>query len=86
MNLLELKGRWNEVLDELEATERVAWLVFFDARLASFENNVLTLDFSDASKFKDGHDLKSTVSENIHKALLAAIEKVTGLIVTLEFS
>jgi hypothetical protein len=86
MNLLELKGRWNEVLDELEATERVAWLVFFDARLANFENDVLTLDFSDASKFKDGHDLKSTVSENIHKALLAAIEKVTGLIVTLEFS
>jgi hypothetical protein len=86
MNLLELKGRWNEVLDELEATERVAWLVFFDARLANFENDVLTLDFSDASKFKDGHDLKSTVSENIHKALLTAIEKVTGLIVTLEFS
>ena len=86
MNLLELKGRWNEVLDELEATERVAWLVFFDARLANFENDVLTLDFSDASKFKDGHDLKSTVSENIHKALLAAIEKVTGLIVALEFS
>ena len=86
MNLLELKGRWNEVLDELEATERVAWLVFFDARLANFENGVLTLDFSDASKFKDGHDLKSTVSENIHKALLSAIEKVTGLIVTLEFS
>ena len=86
MNLLELKGRWNEVLEELEATERVAWLVFFDARLANFENGVLTLDFSDASKFKDGHDLKSTVSENIHKALLTAIEKVTGLIVTLEFS
>ena len=86
MNLLELKGRWNEVLDELEATDRVAWLVFFDARLAKFENDVLTLDFSDASKFKDGHDLKSTVSENIHKALLTAIEKVTGLIVTLEFS
>jgi len=86
MNLLELKGRWNDVLDELEATDRVAWLVFFDARLAKFENDVLTLDFSDASKFKDGHDLKSTVSENIHKALLTAIEKVTGLIVTLEFS
>ena len=86
MNLLELKDRWNEVHDELEATERVAWLVFFDARLANFENDVLTLDFSDASKFKDGHDLKSTVSENIHKALLAAIEKVTGLTLTLEFS
>jgi len=86
MELPELKGRWNDVLDELEATDRIAWLVFFDARLANFENDVLTLDFSDASKFKDGHDLKSTVSENIHTALLAAIKKVTGLVVTLEFS
>jgi hypothetical protein len=86
MELIELKGRWNEVLDELEASDRVAWLVFFDARLANFENDVLTLDFSDASKFKGGHDLKSTVSENIHKALLTAIEKVTGLTLTLEFS
>jgi hypothetical protein len=86
MGLNELKGRWNEVLDELEASDRVAWLVFFDARLANFENDVLTLDFSDASKFKDGHDLKSTVSENIHEALLAAIEKVTGLTLALEFS
>ena len=85
MELLELKGRWNEVLDELEATDRIAWLAFFDARLANFENDVLTLDFSDASKFKDGHDLKSTVSENIHKALIAAIEKVTGLTLSLEF-
>ena len=86
MELLELKGRWNEVLDELEATDRIAWLVFFDARLASFNNDVLTLDFSDASKFQDGHDLKSTVSENIHQSLLAAVEKVTGLVITLEFN
>jgi len=86
MELLELKGRWNEVLDELEATDRIAWLVFFDARLASFNNDILTLDFSDASKFQDGHDLKSTVSENIHQSLLAAVEKVTGLVITLEFS
>jgi len=86
MELLELKGRWNEVLDELEATDRIAWLVFFDARLASFNNDVLTLDFSDASKFQDGHDLKSTVSENIHQSLLVAIKKVTGLVITLEFS
>jgi len=85
MELIELKGRWNEVLDELEATDRIAWLVFFDARLASFSNDVLTLDFSDASKFQDGHDLKSTVSENIHQSLLAAVEKVTGLVITLEF-
>ena len=85
MELLELKGRWNEVLDELEATDRIAWLAFFDARLADLDDDVLTLDFSDATKFQDGHDLKSTVSENIHKALIVAIEKVTGLTLSLEF-
>jgi hypothetical protein len=86
MELLELKGRWNEVLDELETTDRIAWLAFFDARLANFNNDILTLDFSDASKFQDGHDLKSTVSENIHQSLLTAVEKVTGLVITLEFT
>jgi hypothetical protein len=86
MELLELKSVWNDVLDELEATNRIAWLAFFDARLASLENQILTLDFSDASKFQDGHDLKSTVSSDTFEALLAAIEKVTGLSLTLEFS
>ena len=51
IDLGTLRSRWNEVLDLLESNDRIAWLVFFDARLASFENNVLTLDFSDARKF-----------------------------------
>lgn len=86
MELLGLKGRWNEVLDELEATNRIAWLAFFDARLAHLENGMLTLDFSDANKFQDGHDIKSTVSNVSYDALVAAIEKVTGLTLTLDFS
>lgn len=86
MELSELKNLWNEVLDELEATNRVAWLVFFDARLAKLSGETLTLDFSDASKFQDGHDLKSAVSSASSESLLAAINKVTGLTVTLEFS
>jgi hypothetical protein len=86
MELLELKSIWNDVLDELEATNRIAWLAFFDARLAKLENQVLTLDFSDASKFQDGHDVKSTVSNNTYDALLTAIEKLTGLSLTLEVS
>ena len=44
MELLELKSVWNDVLDELEATNRIAWLAFFDARLVSLEEKVLTLD------------------------------------------
>ena len=85
MELNELKGRWNEVLDELEATDRIAWLAFFDARLADLDDDVLTLDFSDANKFQDGHDLKKTLPEHSHKSLSAAIEKVTGLTLSLEF-
>ena len=77
MELAELKSRWNEVLDELEATDRIAWLAFFDARLADLTEGVLTLDFSDATKFQDGHDLKKTLPESSHASLTAAIRKVT---------
>jgi hypothetical protein len=86
MELTELKGRWNEVLDELESTDRIAWLAFFDARLAGLSEEVLTLDFSDATKFQGGHDLKKTLPESSHKSLLAAINNITGLTLTLEFS
>jgi hypothetical protein len=85
MELLELKGRWNEVLDELEATDRVAWLAFFDARLADLTDGVLTLDFSDATKFQDGHDLKKTLPETSHKSLIDAVLKIAGVKVALKF-
>jgi uncharacterized protein YihD (DUF1040 family) len=86
MELAELKSRWNEVLDELESTDRIAWLAFFDARLADLTDSVLTLDFSDATKFQDGHDLKKTLPESSHKSLIAAINNITGLTLTLEFN
>ena len=85
MELGELKGRWNEVLDELESTDRIAWLAFFDARLADLNDDVLTLDFSDATKFQDGHDLKKTLPESSHSSLISAIRKVTGSDITLVF-
>jgi hypothetical protein len=85
MELIELKGHWNEVLDELEATDRIAWLAFFDARLADLSDGVLTLDFSDATKFQDGHDLKKTLPESSHFSLISAIKKVTGSEFTLVF-
>jgi hypothetical protein len=85
MELTELKSRWNEVLDELEATDRIAWLAFFDARLADLTDGVLTLDFSDATKFQDGHDLKKTLPESSHKSLTAAIQKIVGVTLELKF-
>jgi hypothetical protein len=85
MELSELKARWNEVLDELEATDRIAWLAFFDARLADLTDDVLTLDFSDATKFQDGHDLKKTLPESSYKLLTAAIQKIVGVTLELKF-
>jgi hypothetical protein len=85
MELSDLKKRWNEVLDELEANNRIAWLVFFDARLAVLVDGTLTLDFSDATKFPDGHDLKSAVSSTLSESLIETIKNVTGLTVTLEY-
>lgn len=85
MELNELKSYWNQVLDELEATNRIAWLAFFDARLASLDGNVLTLDFSDATKFQEGHDLKKTLPVDSHQFLIDAIKKVLGAEITLDF-
>jgi hypothetical protein len=85
MELTELKSRWNEVLDELEATDRVAWLAFFDARLADLTDGVLTLDFSDATKFQDGHNLMKTLPTSSHASLLAAIQKILGISLELSF-
>jgi len=48
MELSQIKLRWNEVLDLLLEKDRIAWLAFFDARLVSFEENQLTLDFADS--------------------------------------
>ncbi|MCX6452615.1 MAG: hypothetical protein NT174_06020 [Actinobacteria bacterium] len=58
MLLQDLKSRWNAILDEIEATDRIAWIAFFDGRLHSLDSNQLLLDFSDSEKFADGHDYR----------------------------
>ncbi len=79
MNLAELKSKWNDVLDLLESRDRIAWIAYFDARLASLENGVLTLQFVDAEKLSGAHDYKATRNDRIRSALLEAIKEVTGL-------
>ena len=79
MNLAELKSKWNDVLDLLESRDRIAWIAYFDARLASLENGVLTLQFVDAEKLSGVHDYKATRNDRIRSALLEAIKEVTGL-------
>ena len=78
MDLASLRSQWNEVLDLLESQDRIAWLVFFDARLASFDNNVLTLDFSDARKFASSHEYQ-TVRPKHKESLATAIKEVFSI-------
>ena len=78
MELDQIKARWNEVLDLLLEKDRITWLAFFDARLVSFENNQLTLDFADSQKFSGPHDFKATRNPDHTKKLIAAIKQVFG--------
>ena len=83
MQLEDIKNRWNEVLDLLLEMDRVTWLSFFDARLVSFENNQLTLDFADSEKFANPHDFKKTRNPSHTKSLIEAIERVFGFTPTI---
>jgi len=78
MELAEIRGHWNQVLDELESTNRIAWIAYFDARLSSFSDGVLTLDFSDSRKFATSHEYSET-RPNLKSALVEAIKSVIGI-------
>ncbi|MBU3716244.1 MAG: hypothetical protein FGM63_04305 [Candidatus Nanopelagicaceae bacterium] len=82
LDLGEIKGSWNDVLDALERNDRVAWLAYFDGRLVSFDGGVLTLDFSDPNKFEGGHDY----SKVRHERFRPALEKVLKEIFEVEIS
>ena len=78
VELVEIRAKWNEVLDALESENRVAWIAYFDARLSSFENGTLTLDFSDSRKFATSHEYSET-RPNLKSALQAAIKSIIGI-------
>ncbi|MFM8351557.1 MAG: hypothetical protein ACKN9D_10885 [Actinomycetales bacterium] len=79
-----LRGEWSEVLMTLERIDRVAWMIWFDARLASFDGNLLVLDFSDPARLDPGqrYPLRDDVRDR--DALLLAIQQVTGRQVQLQ--
>jgi hypothetical protein len=83
ISLPELRMRWNEVLDHLESQDRIAWIAYFDARLAEFDGEKLLLDFSDARKFSGGHEYSPT-REKLEKSLIASIKTVLGLDLKIE--
>lgn len=78
MELKDLRDRWSDVLNALERRDRMAWMVFFDARLARLEESTLTLDFSDATKFAAGFDY-TRVRDHHRLALVESIKEICGL-------
>ncbi len=80
MELEQIRNRWNDVLDSLESRNRIAWIAYFDARLTSFNDGVLTLDFSDSRKFATSHEYSEN-RPNLKAALITSIEEVLGLTV-----
>ena len=78
MELQEMRNRWNEVLDAVLEVDRVSWIAFFDARLADFDGQTLTLDFSDARKLSSSHEFSETRLKQ-QQILIAAINSVLAI-------
>ena len=85
VTLDELRQRWNEVLDCVERQDRITWMAFFDARLASFDGKVLTLDYSDSGKFGGSHQFPETRERQLD-LLKAAVKEVCGVEIEVEQS
>ena len=80
MDIEQIRSRWNDVLDTLEFHNRIAWIAYFDARLISYTDGVLALDFSDSRKFAASHEYSET-RPNLKAALIASVEEVLGITV-----
>ena len=83
LSLPELRAQWNQVLDHLESQDRIAWIAYFDARLAEFDGQTLTLDFSDARKLAGGHEY-SPARIKLENSLKAAVLEVLGITVDIQ--
>ena len=83
LSLAQLRSRWNEVLDDLESHDRIAWIAYFDARLADFDGVILSLDFSDARKLSGGHEYSPT-REKLRNSLITSIKTVLNTDVKIE--
>lgn len=78
MDIAQLRSQWSDVLDNLEKVDRIAWLAFFDARLARVEGETLFLDFSDSRKFP-GNLEYGQIRDNHRLALQTAIRSTLGI-------
>lgn len=78
MDLTTLRSQWSDVLDYLERQDRMAWIAFFDARLARLDGSTLHLDFSDSRKFA-GNLEYDNIRDHHRFALESAIKAVVGV-------
>jgi hypothetical protein len=83
LTLEELRQRWNDVLDSIARQDRITWMAFFDARLASFDGKVLTLDYSDSGKFGGSHQFPETRERQLN-LLKASVKDVCGVEIEVE--
>jgi hypothetical protein len=83
MEIAQIRTRWNDVLDNLESHNRIAWIAYFDARLISYIDGILTLDFSDSRKFATSHEYSET-RPNLKAALISSIDQVLGITVEIQ--
>ena len=83
LSLVDMRNRWNEVLDDLESHDRIAWIAYFDARLAEFDGVKLSLDFSDARKFSGVHEYSPT-REKLENSLKTSIKTILNLDLRIE--
>ncbi len=83
LTLEELRQCWNDVLDLIERQDRITWMAFFDARLASFDGKVLTLDYSDSGKFGGSHQFPETRERQLN-LLKASVKVVCGVEIEIE--
>jgi hypothetical protein len=83
LTLDELRQRWNDVLDLVEKQDRISWMAFFDARLAAFDGQLLTLDYSDSGKFGGSHQFPETRERQLN-LLKSAVKDVCGVEIEVE--
>jgi len=78
-SLETLKSSWNQVLDAVLEVDRVAWLLWFDARLVKLDGKVLEVSFADSEKFSGDHNYKTARKPEQTAKLVSAIFAVTGM-------
>jgi hypothetical protein len=81
--LQDIREEWNKVLDFVEGEDRITWMAFFDARLASFDGQLLVLDYSDSQKFSGSHQFPEVRAKQI-ALLKRAITSVLAIDVEIE--